>query len=286
MDQNSFYGAAPMMGGYQYSGMPAQQPTKTPNYLSADEIKELQQTSSQFSLGLTDREVKQAYCNHRTADGLRDSLVFDEKTGLCRCTICGYEFRPVDMDTNYETIKESCDRVVDFLQTIKIMYTELPAQAAKDYFPIIPLINKIPQLFEFAAKCFAKHEYNGWNYMNNSMGGAAMFANLSSMFGGGMPQMQQPAFGGAPMGAPGFMNQPVQAPYGAPVAAPYGAVPNPAANAFGFVGASTPGYNPMTQGYQYVPGQAPAAPAQPTVAAPAAPAEAAPTETVTKTVNV
>lgn len=260
--QPNYYGAAPMgapMGGYQFNGMAPQATMKVQNVLSEAEIKELQSTASQFSLGLTDREMLQAACNHRSADGTTDTLVIDPKTGLCRCTICGYEFKPVDSDTSYEVIKDACDRIVDLLQTIKIMYTDLPAQAAREYFPIIPLINKIPQLFQFAAKSFAKHEYTGWTWNNQSMAGAAMFQNLNNIFGAGMQPMQNPAFAG------GFMNAP-QAP----------------ANGFGYPGASQP--QPFNQGYQYVPGQAPVA-AAPTVAAPVAP-EATPTETVKQTVNV
>ena len=260
-----FYGAAPMgapmMGGYQFNGMAPQATMKVQNVLSEAEIKELQSTASQFSLGLTDREMLQAACNHRSADGSSDTLVIDPKTGLCRCTICGYEFKPVDSDTSYESIKEACDRITDLLQTIKIMYTDLPAQAAREYFPIIPLIGKIPQLFQFAAKCFAKHEYNGWSFNQQSMAGAAMYQNLSNIFGAGMQPMQNPAFAG------GFMNAP-QAP-----------------NGFGYPGASQPQPQPFVPqgGYAYTPGQTPAA--VPTVAAPVAP-EAAPTDTVKQTVNV
>ena len=111
------------MGGYQYNGFP-QQP-KVMNVLSEDEIKELQAQRSQFSLGLTERESKQAACNHRSIDGTSDSLVYDNETGIARCTICGYEFRPIDADTSPESIRDAADRIVDILQTIKLMYTDI-----------------------------------------------------------------------------------------------------------------------------------------------------------------
>ncbi len=271
---------APQMGGYQFNGFQAQQMPKVMNVLSDSEIKELQQSTSQFSLGLTERESLQAACNHRSADGTSDTLVFDQNTGIARCTICGYEFRPIESDVSYDTIKEAADRLVDILQTIKIMYTELPGPAAREYFQIIPLIGKVPQLFEFAAKNFAKHEYNAWSYNNHNMGGAAMFQNLNNIFGasmGGM-QMQQPQFNNA------YAQQP-----GAPVGYPNPAMGAPMGNAFGYPGASMQqpqmGYAPMTQGFQYTPNQ----PVAPTVNAPAAaPAvvDANATETVTQKVNV
>lgn len=270
------YGANPygMQGGYQFNGMQNGQMPKIPNVLNAEEIKELQQQRSQFSLGLTKKESLQAACNHRTADGMQDTLVYDNVTGIATCTICGYQFRPVEAEATYETIKEASDRLVDILQTIKIMYTDLPAEAAKEYFQIIPLIGKVPQLFEFAAKNFAKHEYNGWSYNNHNMGGIAMLQNLSSMFGGGMQPnfVQQPQFNGYAM-------NPQQ-----PVGYPNGMAPQmPGQNPFGYPGASAPmgmpqmgapvpqqpvGYAPQTQGYAYQPNTAaPEAPAAPAVAA-------------------
>lgn len=267
--------------GYQFNGVPQTGPVKVMNTLNADEIKELQQQTSQFSLGLTHREVLRAQCNHRTIDGSSDSLVFDKDTGIVRCTICGYEFRPLEPDTSPEEIKNDVARLVDMLQTVKLLYTDLPADAAKEYFQIIPLIEKLPQLFEFAAKNFAKHEYNGWQYNNANMGGMAMLNNLATLFGAsngfGQPMMMNP---GMNMGMP------------APNPAMAAGYPQPAygANPFGYAGASQvqPGYVPNTAGYQYTPGAAPNAPVQPTVPTPpAAPApEAGTAETVTQNVTV
>ena len=267
-----------MQGGYQFNGMQNGQMPKIPNVLNAEEIKELQQQRSQFSLGLTKKEALQAACNHRTADGMQDSLVYDSVTGVATCTICGYQFRPVEADASYDTIKDASDRIVDILQTIKIMYTDLPAEAAKEYFQIITLIGKIPQLFEFAAKNFAKHEYNGWSYNNHNMGGIAMLQNLSTMFGGmQMPNFQQqpmPQFNGYAMnpqqtvGYPNGMmpQQPNMNPFG--YAGASQAMPNPAMNMSAPVQQPVAGgYAPQTQGYSYQPNvNAPDAPVAPAVA--------------------
>ncbi len=261
----------PMMGGYQYGGYQPQQMPKVMNNLTEEEIKMLQQNRSKFNLGLTEREVLQARCNHRSADGTSDTLTFDPETGIATCTICGYQFRPIEPDAGYDTIKDSADRIVDILQTIKIMYTDLPREAANEYFQIIPLIEKIPDLFKFAAKSFAKHEFGAWNYNQYNMNGVQMFQNLNNLFGQGFAQPQpQPQFNGyAPNPAPApFMNPPQQM---------------PGANPFGYPGAGAPAYAPQTAGYQYQPPVAPA-PVAPTVQTPAAP-EAA-DATVTQTVTV
>jgi len=224
------------MGGYAYGGFQGQpQATqKFNNVLTAEQIKRLQQNTEQFQIGLTEEEMLRAVCNHRSADGMSDALVFDKMTGVARCTICGYEFRPADSSESIENIKDAVDRVVDYIQTVKIMYYDFPASAAQEYFPIIPLLNKLPKLFEFAAKNMSKHEAYGWAYNNYNMGAVQMLNNLNSMFGGmgfqgGYQAPQQPMMNpqthqmqpqyGQPMMNPFNMQQPMQNP-AAPSVAP------------------------------------------------------------------
>lgn len=282
MGMNPAMGA---MGGYAYNGM-AQPVQKFNNPLTPEQIKRLQQKQDQFSLGLTEEEMLRGVCNHRNAEGTGDALVFDPVTGVARCTICGYQFRPVEANVTPEEIRDDVDRIVDILQTIKLMYIDLPAEAAMEYFQIIPLISKIPQLFEFAAKNMAKHETFNWQYNNRNMGTMTMFQNLQNMFAGGAmnPNMgmqmgmapQQPGYGFNPaMGMAPQMSAPV-----APT------------NGFGYPGASmaapqAPAYNPAVPNYQFTPNPAmstmPVAPTTPV--APEAPAAQAAETTVTQTVN-
>ena len=269
------------MGGYYYNQQVVPQ-QKIPNVLTDEEIKELQQTQDVFRLNLTTREAMQAACNHRLADGTSDSLVFDPTTGTARCTICGYEFTPIDESTSIEEIKDAAITLTNILQTIKLMYVDMPADAARTYFQIIPLIEKVPKLFEFAAKNFNKHEFSQWQYNNGSVGAMAMLSNINAMFNGGgfAPQqygqpVQQPMMG-APMGQP--MMQP-QAPV---MQQPVGVVPG--VNPFGYPGASHVPQQPVNQGYAYQPGQP--TPVVATVQAPEAPKAENETATVQQSVTV
>ena len=260
----------PQGSGYQFMGGP-QMPTKINNFLSNEEIQKLIQKENQFSLQLTETEVLRGKCNHRSADGLRDTIVEDPITGVSRCTICGYEFRPLDIQTSPEQIQESCDTILDILQTIKLIFVGMPIEAA-EFFQLIPLIEKIPKLFEYAVKDYAKHERVD-QYMYNNRNMSTM--NLFNMLCGTINQ--QP-----------FNTQPVdpnaaaqQQPYGFAAQAPMGAAAPqfnpymgmgmPMSNGFGYMGG---GYTPQTTGYQF-PGQpAPAPAAAPADAAPAATTEA------------
>jgi hypothetical protein len=253
---------------------------KIMNVLSAEEIKELQQQRAQFSLGLTAREAKQAACNHRSIDGLSDSLVYDQNSGAVTCQICGYTFKPLDVNASPAVIQESVDNIVDILQTIKMIYTDMPAEAAREFFQLIPLLLKVPQLFEFAAKSFNKHELNRMQYGNRNMNGMAMLQNLNALFGAA-PMQQQPTGYGYGYAAPQPMNVPVG--YPNPATAPVGTV-----TPFGYPGASQQqpaAYQPTTAGFAYTPNVA-APTAVPNVSAPAAPAETPAETTVTESVTV
>lgn len=237
-----------------YGGMQPQQVTKFQNNLTEEEINQLMKTGSSFSLAITREEQLRGICNHRTADGMGDALTVDEVTGALKCAICGYTFHQVDPSMTAEEIKENIKVVIDMLQTIKLMFIDLPVESSREYFQLIPLLEKLPGLFEIAAKNMAKHETFGWNYQNPNMSAYSMFQNLSNIFGGGMmtgqPVYQQPM-------NQGFMNPPQQ-PYGAPMGGqqPYGM-----SNGFGFVGA--PGYQPANPGFAYSPSMAPATPTVP-----------------------
>jgi hypothetical protein len=222
--------------GYQQPAAPMQ---KFNNVLTAEQIKKLQQNAD-FQIGLSEEEIWRGICNHRTAEGDKDAIIYDPATGVARCAICGYQWRPIQDNESVDSIQEAVDRIVDILQTIKILYLDLPAQAAKDYFPIIPLIEKIPKLYEFAAKNFNKHEVYNWQYNNANMNGIQQLQNLNNLFASGMYQYQAQPQG---MYQQPFQAQPQMTPqFSTPQ---FGAVqPNPATYTPQF-NAAAPGVNPF-----------------------------------------
>ena len=198
---NTMYQQQPNYGMGAPMGMAQPNPNnyRIPSTLSAEEIAMLRNQGSTFSLQLTQEEMLRAICNHRSEDGLSDTLVYDPVNGTAKCTVCGYEFRPVEPNVDYDSIKEDIKRVEDIIQTTKLMYVDLPQQAAKDYYPILGLLEKLPQLMEYAAKNMAKHDNYNYMYDQRNMGAAAMFANLSNMFSNMSMNYQQPQ---APYGQP------------------------------------------------------------------------------------
>lgn len=275
-EQNNFYqqpfGFNNAMG-MQPQQMASQNPNnyRIPSTLTADEIKMLRNNGSTFSLGLTQEEMLRAVCNHRSEDGLSDTLQYDPVTGIAKCTVCGYEFRPIDPNEDFESLKDKVKSVEDIIQTTKLMYVDLPTEAAKEYYPILGLLEKLPQFVEYAAKNMAKHDNFNYGYNQHNMGAAAMLQNLSNMFSSASmnyqaPQQPQGFYGQQPAGFPQAAYQPQMNPFGYQGTAP-----------------AAPTYAPGTPAnFAYAP-QTPVAPQPATTPAPAAPAADA---TVKQTVTV
>ena len=259
-NQNPAFGQA-----YMYGGQTPQQMQKFSNPLTAEEIEMLTKATSKFSLNITNEQRLRGICNHRTADGMGDAIVEDKATGLLKCSICGYTFRQVDSNMTADEIKVAMEQVIDLLQTVKLMFIDMPVESAREYFQIIPLLEKLPELFEIAAKNMTKHDAYGWNMRNPNMSAYAMFQNLSNIYGNGAFMGQQP-MGGNPyqsqMGQPMMGGNPYQNPY-------MNQGGNPYMGSNGFVATGAPAYQPNNAGFAYNPGGvAQATPTTPTGPAP------------------
>ena len=261
LENNNF--ANPMMGGmgmpgmnmgmpagtgYQYNGM---QPVNAPvikNNLSDEEIQKLVQKENQFSLNVTETERLRAVCSHRWQGGLVDSIAEDDN-GTCVCQICGYKFVPVDTATTPDSLQEYVDNIVDVLQTIKMLYIDMPEDVAREYFLIIPLIEKIPKLFELAAKSWSRYSnYTPYGYNARNMNTMQMFNMLSGVLSGAGANVapQQPmGFGQPQMGMPGMNMGYGQPQMGMPMMSN------------GFVAQDPNAYAAQTGGFQYVPNVTP-----------------------------
>lgn len=252
---NQFQGNPGFQGtGYQYQsyGQPVYK-----QWLTNDELQSMiQKGGDQFSLQITEDEKNRAICNHRTADGTKDVIVPDGDDGTCRCLFCGYKFRPVSEHMTKEDIQAIVDQFVDVLQTIKVFYINFPRDAAREFFQIIPLAEKVPQLFEYAVKDYMNHaNYDPYHYNARNMNSFAMF---NSIIGGGVPNSNTPNPYAQQMG---YQAQPQQG-----QAAPgfNAAYQNPGTTGFGYYGqgpmagyGQPAGYQPNTMGYQFTPnGQA------------------------------
>ena len=251
---------------YNYNGMPASQQRKQNNFLSDEQIDKLQNNKPKFNLQPTDQEIMESKCNHRQKGGLSSSLEVDPTDpSRYTCSICHQPVKPVDPTAERSDVQSITDDFVNVLETIKILFADFPAEAA-EYFTIIPLVKRAPELFEMAVKSIRKYNQNNpygfqdpsnsTNYILNNFMAANGFGGFG-MGGYGQPMYQQ---------APQYTQ-----PQPTPVMGANPAFGNYGTNPFGYNGASqfgAPqyGYQPGVQGFQYNPQQAQPAPQQDTSA--------------------
>lgn len=249
------------MYGYNYGGMPVQQQRKQMNFLSDEEIDLMQNNKPKFNLQPTPEELRESKCNHRNKGGLSSALDVNPDGPGYVCRLCHHVINPVDPSAEKSDVQSITNDYINVLETIKILFADFPADAA-DFFTIIPLVKKTPELFEMAIKSIRKYgdnnpygfqdPSNNTNYLLNNFMAANGFGGFGMGGFGAQPMYQQPQ----PQAQPQFQAQPMM---GANPAFGYNG------NPFGYNGASQfqqPqfGYQPGTQGFSYQP-QAQEAPA-------------------------
>lgn len=262
---------------------------KLGNTLTEEQIAKLRNTGEVFSLQLTEEERLKGICLHRNNDG-STAIIENPIDGSCTCTICHHTFTTGEYSD--EEVRSATDMILNILQTCKLMYLDMPTQAAAEYYQIIPLIEKIPKLFKTAADNFRRHDNVSGILPGQPMSPFTIFGALSNPaygFGYQQPQPQNPymnqQYGFNPQQPPmQAMNMPVGS-------APMYQTPGPAVadpnfnngynngpmsgytNQFGYPGAGDQqGYRPNNPGFAYNPAAAQGTPVvnpQPNNGAPA-----------------
>lgn len=240
--------------GYYYQPQPVKS-AMMKNPLTQEEVMELQKNrATGFTMTVNQLDFTAAACTHKTKEHGMQTI--DNADGTVTCKICGATFRPVELST--AQVAEATQNLLDILQSIKYFYVDIPDSVAKEFFQIIPLLEKTPQLYDIAVNNFNSYvgANNGVQYGNPNQGG---FAMLNALGTGAMYQ------GGYGMGyAPQGYIPPQYAPYGQPQFQPNAQVPvqpqgvvPPQANPFG--GYSDPAQSAYMQQISqqgYVPQQA------------------------------
>lgn len=218
-NQGYFQGAFP--NGQQYAqsyvyGQPAPKPLMT-DPLSDEERKLLAQHEDLFDLKVTPAEMAFAVCAHKKGNNF--DIVTDGQ-GNVTCRTCGAQFQP-DL-VNEEYVQKATEMMMNVLQTSKMLAVDLNVDVLRQYFSMIPYIQRVPKLFKAVNKSFDKYNEgnptqpingnpNVFGMFNSIMNPAMPIGGYYPQYGYGMPQ-QAPMYGGYPQQAPAtpFMNQQAQ----------------------------------------------------------------------------
>lgn len=171
--------------GTVYNPMPKAKMTQP---LTREEINALRRNNNNgFSMQLTKDQIIRAKCTHKENGQI---VLIENQDGTETCPICGTTF--VLSGRTPEEVRQIVQETLDILQSIKTYYIDMPDGVANEFFNIIPLIEKIPGLYQIALDDFNKHDETqiGRNGMEN---GFNMFNNLTQggCFGY-QPQMNYP----------------------------------------------------------------------------------------------
>lgn len=197
--QNNPYVNQQAFGGYGYA---QQQPINMSQPLSKEEMAVLKQKPG-MQIKLSEEEMLKSVCTHKNETGITLSPNND---GSSTCAICGETFTLVDMDQ--DAVDDNVQMMKNILHTIKTYYIDIPVDTARNYFPIIPLLDRVPKLYKVAQDRFSKYE-QGNNIQQNStpygMGVLGMIASPAMAPWAQQqqmmpqPQFAQPQFGQQPM---------------------------------------------------------------------------------------
>ena len=228
-------GGAYQQPGMQYNPRPQAKMTQT---LTAEQIKKLKGSSGTFDLHISQTDMWRAICTHKENGNI--VLVEDATDGTVTCPICGEKFVLSYLED--KDVKQATDLTIDILQSIKTMYLDIPEEMANQYFQMIPLIKKLPELYKLARNNFNIYDQSNPVMQTGSMFGFnALNAFTSPAYGMQQPMMgvnpammyapqpqagmpyANPMMGGNPFGyndGAAYQAQPVQQPAAQPVAQP------------------------------------------------------------------
>lgn len=208
--QQMYYGNQPQRqaAGNMYGNgtdIPFSQP------LTQDEIDALRRNDKTLSLKVSKTEMDRAICTHKEPNSQRYSVrPADDGTGDLICTICGARFNPDVIDI--KKVEESVKDIINILQSVKLQYVNIPPATARQYYALIPFIEKLPMMYKISLENFERFSptavnnqpvYNSQNMLNaykNVIGGFNPYYNPAMMGGYGYntgyqdPNMNNPYY--------------------------------------------------------------------------------------------
>lgn len=154
---NNNFGAP--VGSAPIPGTPvAVKPIKFTNPLTEEDLQRLQKTKTPaFSFNLTPDEISQAKCPHRLIkkDGTAQSWMTTSDGGMtAHCAGCGATFRLQKVSP--EELSNAIDIVKSTIQQAKAYGFQMPEEFFTEYAMIIPLLDKLPQIYTMANINFAE----------------------------------------------------------------------------------------------------------------------------------
>ena len=165
------------------------------NALTDEEISKLKNMRpAGLNLSVEYDDVLRSMCTHKYQG--RDMVQRVENSDEVYCPICGKKWVPAIVTK--EELQELVNKIIARMQDSK-WSGELPTEVVREYYTMIPLLEKFPDVFEYGNKNFNRL-INQTGYFNaNDMN---LYSGYNSLFGGNI------GYGGYPYQQPMYYNQP------------------------------------------------------------------------------
>ena len=198
-----------MVGGAinPYTGQPmnfspnvVQMPTNV-NALSDDEQKFIQQKPvSKLDINISQEDNLRSMCTHKS-HGKDMVTPLNDGTGKVYCPICGEVWDPTPVSR--EQIDEAIELIYSAMQNSKWV-GDFNIQLVREYFPISKMLEKFPDLYDYAMKTFNRYiTVNGYQNANDanlySQYNSLMGYNTANFYSNIPYQSQMPTYGQAPV---------------------------------------------------------------------------------------
>ncbi len=167
---NAGYAPTPMI--YQGGPMP-----QNKSSLTAEEIAILNNSNpGKFDLAISREDNIRAMCNHKK-DGMDMVQQITDGSGDVYCPICQERWNPIS--ASKEEVVDLINNIVSLMQNAKWV-GDYGVELIRDYFPMIPLLKKFPDLYTAAMNQFNKYcNVNGYANAND----AAIYSQYNNIMG-------------------------------------------------------------------------------------------------------
>ena len=192
MGQPYYNGYDPNMYSYQAMGYNSIPTPANQNALTPEEIQILKNArpSNKIELSIDRTDVLRSMCCHKE-NGRDVVMQVTDGSGDVYCPICQRRWKP-DMKTK-EEVQELVNEIIDQMENAK-WAGDLPTELTRELFTLIPLLNKYPDIHEYAMNTFNKY-YSARGVYNAQ--DTNIYGMYNSLFTGGMPgYMPQPGYYG------------------------------------------------------------------------------------------
>lgn len=152
--------------------------------LSQEDVDSLRKNDKLFTLKVDKTELDRSICTHKypgTNNYSTDQT--NDGTGDLVCRICGARFNPDSITP--EKVTETVKDMDNILQTCKLLYVNIPPAVARQYFAMIPFINKLPMMYKVSLENFQRNNPQAFNNVGQVNPANNLLNAFKSVIGGG-----------------------------------------------------------------------------------------------------